>query len=107
MGSRDEDAELECAHCHKTFRVKSAITKDHTHIEVDPMVILVVASGGVPYPEHNSPPRVTMHAGMAKQSLELASSNYHLRPDTRSHLLHYPEQPLDPTESQNQLTIND
>src|SRR5439155_51009 len=54
MGSRDEEAELECAHCHKTFRVKSAITKDHTHIEVDPMVILGVASGVVPYPEHNS-----------------------------------------------------
>src|SRR5207253_3972014 len=81
MGSRDEEAELECAHCHKTFRVKSAITKDHTHIEVDPMVILGVASGVVPYPEHNSSPRVTMGAGMANQSLGLASSNYRLRPE--------------------------
>src|SRR5947208_1826740 len=107
MGSRDEDAELECAHCHKNFRVKSAITKDHTHIEVDPMVILGVASGVVPYPEHNSSPRVTMGAGMAKQSLGLASSNYRLRPDTRSHLLHYPEQPLVQTDSMKHVSFNE
>src|SRR5436190_1055716 len=107
LGSRDEDAELECAHCHKNFRVKSAITKDHTHIEVDPMVILGVASGVVPYPEHNSSPRVTMGAGMAKQSLGLASSNYRLRPDTRSHLLHYPEQPLVQTDSMKHVSFNE
>src|SRR2546425_3470 len=40
MGSRDEEAELLCAHCHKTFKVKASITKEHSHIEVDPMVIL-------------------------------------------------------------------
>src|SRR2546430_57369 len=107
MGSRDEEAELECVHCHKTFRVKSAITKDHTHIEVDPMLILGVASCVVPYPEHNSSPRVTMGAGMAKQSLGLASSNYRLRPDTRSHLLHYPEQPLVQTDSMKHVSFNE
>src|SRR3989441_712361 len=107
MGSRDEEAELECVHCHKTFRVKSAITKDHTHIEVDPMVILGVASGVVPYPEHNSSPRVTMGAGMAKQSLGLGSSNYRLRPDTRSHLLHYPEQPLVQTDSMKYVSFDE
>src|SRR2546425_1432710 len=107
MGSRDDEPELLCAHCHKTFTVKAAITKEHTHIEVDPMVILGVASGVVPYPEHNSSPRVTMGAGMAKQSLGLASSNYRLRPDTRSHLLHYPEQPLVQTDSMKHVSFNE
>src|SRR2546428_735989 len=107
MGSRDDEAELLCAHCHKTFTVKAAITKEHSHIEVDPMVILGVASGVVPYPEHNSSPRVTMGAGMAKQSLGLGSSNYRLRPDTRSHLLHYPEQPLVQTDSMKYVSFND
>src|SRR2546427_579392 len=107
MGSRDDEAELLCAHCHKTFTVKAAITKEHSHIEVDPMVTLVVASGVVPYPEHNSSPRVTMGAGMAKQSLGLGSSNYRLRPDTRSHLLHYPEQPLVQTDSMKYVSFNE
>src|SRR6266571_1851233 len=107
MGSRDEEAELQSAHCHKTFKVKASITKEHSHIEVDPMVILGVASGVVPYPEHNSSPRVTMGAGMAKQSLGLGSSNYRLRPDTRSHLLHYPEQPLVQTDSMKHVSFNE
>src|SRR5438093_1070931 len=71
------------------------------------MVILGVASGVVPYPEHNSSPRVTMGAGMAKQSLGLGSSNYRLRPDTRSHLLHYPEQPLVQTDSMKHVSFNE
>jgi len=107
MGSRDDEADLECKYCHKTFRVKSAITKDHTHLEVDPMAILGVASGVVPYPEHNSSPRVTMGAGMAKQSLGLGSSNYRLRPDTRSHLLHYPQMPLVQTDAMKFVSFNE
>jgi DNA-directed RNA polymerase subunit B len=70
------------------------ITPDHTHMELDPMCILGIGSSLVPYPEHNSSPRITMGAGMGKQSLGFGSSNYRIRPDTREHLLHYPEAPL-------------
>ena len=107
MGSRDEDNELECKFCHKTFHVKGYITKESTHLEVDPMIILGVASGVIPYPEHNASPRVTMGSGMAKQSLGLGQSNYRLRPDTRSHLLHYPQQPLVQTDSMKYVSFNE
>lgn len=70
------------------------ITKDTTHMEIDPIAILGIATGLVPYPEHNSSPRNTMGAGMGKQSLGLGSANYRIRPDTREHLLHYPEMPM-------------
>ena len=70
------------------------ITPDHTHMELDPMCILGIGASLVPYPEHNSSPRITMGAGMGKQSLGFGSSNYRIRPDTRGHLLHYPETPL-------------
>lgn len=70
------------------------VTPDHTHVELDPMVILGVGASLVPYPEHNSSPRITMGAGMGKQSLGFASSNYRMRPDTRGHLLHYPQKPM-------------
>jgi len=70
------------------------ITVDHTHMEMDPMCILGIGSSLVPYPEHNSSPRITMGAGMGKQSLGFGSSNYRIRPDTRGHLMHYPQAPL-------------
>ena len=107
LGSTTENVELLCRKCGKTFGVKPSLTKEHTHSEVDPLVILGVASGLVPYPEHNSSPRVTMGAGMAKQSLGLAASNYRTRPDTRSHLLHYPQKPIVQTESMKFLSFNE
>jgi len=70
------------------------ITPDHTHMEMDPMCILGIGASLVPYPEHNSSPRITMGAGMGKQSLGFGASNYRIRPDTREHLLHYPQAPI-------------
>jgi DNA-directed RNA polymerase subunit B len=66
----------------------------YTHVEIEPQLILGVCASLVPYPEHNSTPRVTGGTAMVKQSLGLPSSNYRLRPDTRLHMLHYPQQAI-------------
>ena len=66
----------------------------YTHVEIDPQLILGVCASLVPYPEHNSTPRVTGGTAMVKQSLGLPSANYRLRPDTRMHVLHYPQQSI-------------
>jgi DNA-directed RNA polymerase subunit B len=61
----------------------------YTHVEIDPQLILGVCASLVPYPEHNSTPRVTGGTAMVKQSLGLPSANNRMRPDTRQHVLHH------------------
>jgi len=65
-----------------------------THVEIDPQLIMGVCASLVPYPEHNSTPRVTGGTAMVKQSLGVASANFRLRPDTRAHVMHYPQRSI-------------
>ncbi len=79
---------------------------EHTHLEISPALILGVSSSFAPYPEHNSSPRVTMAASMAKQSLGLYASNYHSRFDSRANVLHYPQTPLVKTDITDSLNYS-
>jgi len=104
---REGNVVLRCEHCSHEMTVPSKLRSEHTHMEVDPMVILGVCAGLVPYPEYNSSPRVTMGSGMVKQSLGVPASNYRLRPDTRGHLLHYPQRPLAQTQAMDFVGFNE
>ena len=86
------DAEEE-ENTHIAFKEQD-LTPKHTHLEIDAAQILGYASSMVPFPEHNSSPRVLMASQHSKQSLGLYASNYALRTDTRAHLLFYPHKPL-------------
>nr|UZO68957.1 RNA polymerase subunit B' [Salinigranum sp.] len=83
------------------------IEYDSTHLEVDPQLIFGIGAGMIPYPEHNASPRITMGSGMIKQSLGLPAANYRIRPDTRQHLLHYPQLSLVKTQTTEQIGYDD
>ncbi|GAB7009890.1 DNA-directed RNA polymerase subunit B [Halorubrum trueperi] len=82
------------------------VSEDHTHLEIDPQLVFGIGAGMIPYPEHNASPRITMGAGMMKQSLGLPSANYRIRPDTRQHLLHYPQLAMVKTQTSDQISFD-
>ncbi|HLC39408.1 MAG TPA: DNA-directed RNA polymerase subunit B [archaeon] len=70
------------------------LTAEHTHIELDPSVILGLSASFIPYAEFNRGDRVNFGAKMVGQSIGLFATNFMNRVDTKSNVLLYPQRPL-------------
>ena len=72
----------------------SELTKDHTHMEISPIIILGILLSLIPYSNFGSSSRLIRGNKIQKQSLGMYASNFHVRMDTDVSLLHYPQRPL-------------
>ncbi|MFH1053504.1 MAG: DNA-directed RNA polymerase subunit B [Candidatus Woesearchaeota archaeon] len=70
------------------------ITKDHTHVEISPLVMLGLTSSLVPYANHSPGARIGMGSKNQKQAIGFYTSNFSLRMDMDVSLLHYPQIPV-------------
>ena len=70
------------------------VTAEHTHLELDPAVILGFSASFIPYAEFNRGDRVNFGAKMVGQSIGLFTTNFLERTDTKSNVMVYPQQPL-------------
>jgi DNA-directed RNA polymerase subunit B len=73
---------------------ESELTPEHTHLEINPSIILGLSASTIPFPEFNRGDRVNYGAKMVEQSIGLFSTNFLNRTDTKSNVLIYPQIPL-------------
>jgi DNA-directed RNA polymerase subunit B' len=70
------------------------LTPEHTHLELDPSIILGLSASFIPFPEFDRGDRVNYGAKMVGQSIGMFATNYLGRVDTKSNILVYPQRPL-------------
>lgn len=70
------------------------VSKDHTHMEINPIIILGTAASLIPYPEYNRGDRINYGAKMVGQAIGTMSLNFNMRVDTKFNILAYPQAPL-------------
>ncbi len=70
------------------------LTNEHTHLEINPIVILGLTTSLVPYANFGQSSRLNRGSKTQKQALGLYATNFLMRMDTDVNLLHYPQTPI-------------
>jgi DNA-directed RNA polymerase beta subunit len=70
------------------------LSKDHTHLEINPLAIFGSNTSLVPYANFNQSSRLNRGQKTQRQGASLYALNFLNRLDTNMNLLHYPQKPL-------------
>ena len=70
------------------------VNKEHTHAEINPLLILGISASLTPFPEYNRGDRVNYGAKMVGQAIGAPIDNFHVRTDTKFNVLTYAQMPL-------------
>ena len=86
---------------------EAQVTVRHTHMEIDPLTILGVVAGLVPYPHHNQSPRNTYQCAMGKQAIGSTATNQYERMDSLLYTMVYPQKPMVTTKAIDLFNFNE
>lgn len=81
----------------------SDLTKNHTHCEIHPTMILGHMATTIPMSDHNQSPRNTYQSAMGKQAMGIFARNYAKRLDKNGYILCSPMRPFVETRMMNIL----
>ncbi|MEM7822909.1 MAG: DNA-directed RNA polymerase subunit B [Candidatus Aenigmatarchaeota archaeon] len=70
------------------------VTKEHTHLEIDPITLFGNSAAITPYPEYNRGDRINFGSKMVGQAIGCILDNFPLRTDTKFNILAYPQKPV-------------
>jgi len=86
--------------------IESGAISSYTHSELDPSFLLGLSYGIIPFADHNVAQRVLYQSEKhSQQAIEYSITNPHIRVDTFSHQLYYPQRPILKTVIANYLGI--
>lgn len=83
------------------------ITKQTTHCEIHPTLILGHMANSIPLSDHNQSPRNTYQSAMGKQSMGIFARNYAKRLDKNGYILCSPMRPFVETRAMNILKTHE
>jgi DNA-directed RNA polymerase subunit B len=81
------------------------LTKEHTHLEIHPGIILGLSASLIPFAPNNRGDRVNFGAKMCGQAIGIPSLNFFQRSDTKSDVLVYVQKPLVSTMLNEELNV--
>ena len=91
----------------KVAMFPNELTKEHTHCEIHPTLILGHMASSIPLSDHNQSPRNTYQSAMGKQAMGIFARNYAKRLDKNGYILCSPMRPFVETRMMNVLNTHE